>query len=483
MTKRRTPNRTSRSSGAVFRQALAELGSVTGTPPVSNDIRFGARATGLDTPFRAAEAAAAALAAGAGIARDLARRNGGKPGVIELDSRHAEASLTSFAYLRFLDPKRGLGPRQPGEARTAAAGFYPTRDDRWIYLHSGFPHNTRGLLTLLGVPDDRKAVGRAVRRWRAAELEDAIAEAGLCGAMVRSASEWDASASGRLLGSRPVVEIIQMGDSDPEPVPGSAERPLAGTRVLDLTRILAGPTCARTLASYGADVLRVGSEHLPSIPLFVTDTGLGKRACYLDLGRAADARRLKRLIRQADVFSQGYRSGAMERLGFGVSDVVGMRPGIVYVSINCYGHEGAWRPRPGWEQLAQTVTGMAAAQGRHLKQPAPTLLPAAVNDYTTGYLAAVGALAALALRAERGGSYWVRVSLARTAMWVRSLGVHAAPRPRPVTASEIGRWSAEMDSAWGPLVYLRPAVSANRLDICWDRSPSPLGADRPAFVS
>lgn len=482
MTDRQTQNPT-RTSTVVFQRALSGLAAICGLPMDAPPARFGARATSLDTPFRAAEAAAAALAAGASVARGASIRAGGQPGTITLDSRHAEASLLSFAYLRFIDPVRGLGPRVPGENRTAAAGFYPTADDRWIYLHSGFPHNTRGLLALLGVKDDRQAVSRAIRRWRAAELEETIADAGLCGAMARSDAEWDESPPGRLLGSRPVVEIVQVGDSDPEPVPGTSARPLTGTRVLDLTRILAGPTCARTLAAYGADVLRIGAAHLPSIPLFVADTGFGKRSCHLDLATAADTGRLKRLVRQADVFSQGYRSGAMERLGFGVADVVGMRPGIVYVSINCYGHEGAWRPRPGWEQLAQTVTGMAVTQGAHLNQPGPTLLPAAVNDYITGYLAAAGTLAALALRAEQGGSYWVRVSLARTAMWVRSLGMRARTRAKPMTAAEIGDCSAEMDSAWGPLGYLRPAVSTDALDIGWNRPPSPLGADRPTFTT
>lgn len=469
-----------RVSSAAFRRALAELASVTGVPAAA-PIRLAARATSLNTRFRAAEAAAAALGAGARLVADLAERGSAGSGPLTIDSRHAESSLLSFAYLRFADPVRGLGPRLAGEQKTAAAGFYPTADDRWIYLHAGFPHNTRALLSLLGVADDRRAVGRAIRRWRADALEAAIANAGLCGAMVRDAAEWDASPPGRLLASRPVVEIIQLGDSDPEPIQGPARRPLSRTRVLDLTRILAGPTCARTLAAYGADVLRIGAEHLPSIPLFVADTGFGKRASYLDLNRSTDAGRLRRLVRQADVFSQGYRSGAMERLGFGVADVARMRPGIVYVSINCYGHEGDWRPRPGWEQLAQTVTGMALAQGQHLGEPGPTLLPAAVNDYITGYLAAAGALAALARRAEHGGSYWVRVSLARTAMWVRSLGMRASVAPRPMSPAEISACSAEMDSAWGPLSYLRPAVSAGHLDIGWSRPPSPLGADRPTF--
>jgi crotonobetainyl-CoA:carnitine CoA-transferase CaiB-like acyl-CoA transferase len=388
----------------------------------------------------------------------LADRIGGQrgrtSGTVAVNSRHAESSLLSFAHLAFTDRRRGLSPRIPGEARTAAAGFYPTKDQRWVYLHSGFPHNTAGLLDLLGVEDDGPAVSGAIAGWEAQDLEDAIARAGLCGAMVRSAQEWDASPAGRLLAARPVVELIQLDDSPPEPFPAAGDRPLAGIKVLDLTRILAGPTCARTLASYGAQVLRVGAAHLP-----------------------------RNLVGEADVFSQGYRSGAMERLGFSVSEVVRQRPGIVYVSINCYGHEGAWRARPGWEQLAQTVTGMAATQGAHLALDQPTLLPAAVNDYITGYLAAFGTLAALARRASHGGSYWVRVSLSRTAVWVRSLALRRAVTARPMTEQELSAASGEMESAWGSLRYLTPAVSLTSTDVGWQRPPSPLGSDEPAFVT
>jgi crotonobetainyl-CoA:carnitine CoA-transferase CaiB-like acyl-CoA transferase len=417
----------------------------------------------------------------------LADRIGGQrgrtSGTVAVNSRHAESSLLSFAHLAFTDRRRGLSPRIPGEARTAAAGFYPTKDQRWVYLHSGFPHNTAGLLDLLGVEDDGPAVSGAIAGWEAQDLEDAIARAGLCGAMVRSAQEWDASPAGRLLAARPVVELIQLDDSPPEPFPAAGDRPLAGIKVLDLTRILAGPTCARTLASYGAQVLRVGAAHLPAIPLFAVDTGFGKRACYLDLGNQSDADRLRNLVGEADVFSQGYRSGAMERLGFSVSEVVRQRPGIVYVSINCYGHEGAWRARPGWEQLAQTVTGMAATQGAHLALDQPTLLPAAVNDYITGYLAAFGTLAALARRASHGGSYWVRVSLSRTAVWVRSLALRRAVTARPMTEQELSAASGDMESAWGPLRYLTPAVSLTSTDVGWQRPPSPLGSDEPVFVT
>ncbi len=466
----------------VFDQALADLDSATGRETARRNLRFKARTTTLDTPYCAAEAAAAALVAGADVVRQAAAQDGASAELC-IDARHAESSLLSFAYLRFRDPENALGPRVAGEDRTAAAGFYPAKDGRWVYLHSGFPHNTQGLLELLGAKDNRRAVGRAIAKRPAIDIENEIAARGLCGAMVRTAAEWDATAQGRLLGSRPVIEIIQMGDSPAEPLAGATGRPLSATRVLDLTRVLAGPTCARTLASYGADALRIGAEHLPSIPLFAVDTGLGKRATSLDLQKDEDAARLKRLVRQADVFSQGYRTGAMDKLGFGVTDVLKLRPGMVYVSINCYGHDGDWRTRPGWEQLAQAVTGMAVRQGRHLKRPEPTLLPAAVNDYITGYLAAVGALVALERRARVGGSYWVRVSLARTAMWVRSLGERGSVRPQPLTAREIVGFSTSTDSAWGELTHLESAVRLSNAAVGWDHPPSPLGSDQPRFLT
>jgi crotonobetainyl-CoA:carnitine CoA-transferase CaiB-like acyl-CoA transferase len=385
--------------------------------------------------------------------------------------------LFSFALHRFADTERAPAMRLAPEDRTAAAGFYTAKDGRSVYLHSGFPHNTAGLLKLLDVPDDRDAVTRAVAGWDGQALEGAIAEAGLCGAMARPAAEWDASDAGRRLAERPVVDVIKVADGPPESFNAFAERPLDGVRVLDLTRILAGPTCARTLAMYGASALRIGAERLPSIPLFVADTGLGKRAAYLDLATAAGRNQLNGLIEHADVFSQGYRTGAMERLGYGVHEVVARRPGIIYVSINCYGHEGDWRTRPGWEQLAQTVTGMAVQHGQDLGADEPVLQPAAVTDYTTGYLAAYGVLTALRRRAVDGGSYWVRVSLSRTGMWIRNLGLRGQlPGNESWSEEELAGLRDRFETDWGPMDYLKAPVSFdNGSFVGWRQPPVPLG--------
>jgi crotonobetainyl-CoA:carnitine CoA-transferase CaiB-like acyl-CoA transferase len=464
--------------------AQTALGQLLELSDLTAPAEIDAGAPLFKTRFAAADAATAALAAtGVAAAAIHGIRTGTTP-TVRISRRHAEASLLSFALQRFHDPARAPAQRLAPEDRTAAAGFYPAQDGRILYLHAGFAHNTQGLLALLGVEDDRAKVTAAVAARPALEFEAAIAAAGLCGAMVRTAAEWNESLAGRLLAGVPVVEVIQVGDAPRQPFSRPSERPLDGVRVLDLTRVLAGPTCARTLAMYGANALRIGAPQLPSIPLFVADTSPGKRSAFVDLTTDIGRASLVRLVGEADVFSQGYRSGALDRLGFGMADVVRAKPGIIYTSINCYGHEGAWRARPGWEQLAQTVTGMAHQHGvdLHGDPDRPELQPAAVNDYTTGYLAAYGVLVALRRRAEFGGSYWVRVSLARTAMWIGGLGRgDTLPETTALADPELDALRQRVDTAWGPLDHLRPAVALDGCPVGWRTPPVPLGADEPSF--
>ena len=362
-------------------------------------------------------------------------------------------------------------------AGSPTTSLYPAQDGRWIHLHGGFPHQRQGLLALLGCDDRRDAIAAAVLGWEAQALEDAIAARGLCGAMARSGEEWAAHPQAHALEPLPVVEVIRIGESPPEPF-GPGERPLSGIRVLDLTRVLAGPTCARTLAEHGADVMRIASPKLPSVPAFVVDTGHGKLSAHVDLKELAGVRCLRELVQAADVFSQGYRRGALDRLGFGPEELAALRPGIVYVSINCYGHEGPWSGRPGWEQLAQTVCGIAVEQGRPDR---PRLLPAAATDYTTGYLGAFGALIALARRAREGGSYHVRVSLTRSGMWLRSLGRSEGDAPG-VDREFLARYITETDTPHGRLTHLLPVVELSETPPHWSRPSVPLGTHEPRWT-
>jgi crotonobetainyl-CoA:carnitine CoA-transferase CaiB-like acyl-CoA transferase len=443
----------------------------------------------LKTRFYADEAAAAAIAAGATVAADIWTLRSGEAQRVTVNSREAAASLVSFLHQKFEDASKAPDPRgQLAASGTAAHGFHKTRDGRFVFLHPSFPESTKRLLRVLDCPDTKDDVTATMLRWDAIDFENAVAAAGACAGMARTPEEWDASEQGRMLAARPVVEVVKIGESAPEPFAalsnkGGGDAPLSGVRVLDLTRVLAGPTCARTLAQYGADAMVISSPILPSVPYFVTDTGHGKRAAFVDLttdhGRAV----LRELVRDGDVFSQGYRQGALERLGFGPLELAALRPGIVVTAINCYGHEGPWRGRPGWEQLGQTVTGMAVVQGG---AKGPELLPGAVTDYSTGFLAAFGTMVALQRRALYGGSYLVRVSLAQTAMWVRGLGLADEARltnGQALGADEIAGWSARSQTGFGGMTHLRPPVTMSATPAQWRRGVVPLGTDAAEWVA
>jgi crotonobetainyl-CoA:carnitine CoA-transferase CaiB-like acyl-CoA transferase len=459
---------------ALAHDLLASLGRDRAPAPHDLDIR------GCDpvlaTRFRAGEAASAALAAQAISAADLWSLRGGARQRIEVDVRAAAASLISFAYLRY---GGGAFERQANPI----TALYRARDGNWVHLHGGFS-SREGTLHLLRCADEGPAIARAVAGWDAQDLEDALAERGVCGARLRTGAEWREHPQGAALARAPLVELLRIGAAPARALESpraqeSGVRPLSGIRVLDLTRVLAGPTCARTLAEHGAEVLHVRSPKLPSIEPFVIDTNPGKRSCYLDLDRPEDLQHLRALVRRADVFSQGYRPGTLARRGFSPEALAEIRPGIIVVSINCYGHEGPWAGRPGWEQLAQTVSGMAHehAGGQH-----PALVPAAVNDYITGYLGGLGVMRALARRATEGGSWHVRVSLTRTAMWVMSTPrVPADATPIGLDPSAIAPWLIEMDTKWGRLTRLGPIARMSATPLRWDLPPAPLGSDTAAW--
>jgi crotonobetainyl-CoA:carnitine CoA-transferase CaiB-like acyl-CoA transferase len=274
------------------------------------------------------------------------------------------------------------------------------------------------------------------------------------------------------------VEIIKIGDSDPEPFP-EGDRPLSGIRALDLTRILAGPIAARTLAEHGADVLMVTAEHLPQITQHVLDTSHGKRSCFLDLSVPEDAARLRELVRDADVLSQGYRPSVMENLGFGPEELAALRPGLVYASISCFGADGPFSHRGGWEQIAQTVTGICN-DGRPDR---PALLPAAACDYTTGYLAAYGILLALARRARVGGSYHVRVSLCQSGMFIYRQGKTEYDDPdMNVSDAELAALRLDSEPGHGLLRHLGPVLHLSDTPPHWSRPTPVLGNDAPQWL-
>ena len=432
---------------------------VTGADPV------------LASRFAVGEVAAAALAACGVQASRLWSLRGNAPQQVRVDVRAAAASLLSFLLMRI----DGEG-RQREAAGNPCVALYECGDGRWIHLHGAFPHLRDGTLRVLGCDFDAASISAAVRKCDAQELEDALAAAGMCGAMVRTAEEWAAHPQGQALAGLPVVEVIRIGDAPPQPLP-AGDAPLAGLRALDLTRVLAGPTCGRTLAQHGADVLRIASPTLPTVELFDIDTGHGKRSSFVDLEAPEGPAQLRALLAGADVFIDGYRSGALARRGFAPTDTAALRPGIVHVAINCYGHVGPWVERPGWEQLAQSACGLAAAEGG---DGPPRLIAAAACDYTTGYLAAFGAMAALERRAHEGGSWLVRASLAQTAMWIGRRGASLDPAAATGIGDPAGLMTAS-ETPFGRISHLRPAIELEATPARWPLPTAPLGSHPAAW--
>ena len=433
----------------------------------------------LPTPFRIGAAGAATLAATGLAAADLWEMRTGRRQSVAVDVRQATASLRSGHYMK-------LGDGEVSHARNTIMGVYPTKDGRWSYLHCNFPNHRAAALSVLGVAEDRAAVAKAVLNWNALDLEEAIIAAKGAGGMVRTHAEWAKHPQSAAIASLPLMEIIRIGDAPPQPLPGG-NRPLSGIRVLDLTRVLAGPTCARTLAEHGADVLKITGSHLPNLGYQEFDTGHGKLSAHLDLRQQRDVDVLRGLVREADVFSQGYRPGTLGARGLSPEELAALRPGLVYVSLCAFSHAGPWASRRGFDTVVQTVSGITSRQAEVVpgKTPGPQFYPVSAIDYCTGYLMAFGAMVALARRAREGGSWLVRVSLAQIGKWIVDLGevAESAARDAPAefTADELERWSMVTETPSGKLRHLRPTVQLSETPPYWARPSVPLGYHQPVW--
>jgi crotonobetainyl-CoA:carnitine CoA-transferase CaiB-like acyl-CoA transferase len=239
-------------------------------------------------------------------------------------------------------------------------------------------------------------------------------------------------------------------------------------RVLDLTRVLAGPTCARTLAAFGADVLHVRGPNVPVVPAFVVDTGHGKRQAHADLTDPGQLATLRRVALDADVVVQGYRPGVVGRYGLDEASLRADGFGGVFASVSAFGHEGPWSDRAGWEQLAQSTSGLCLDP---LGDDKPAMLPCAFTDYTTGFVVAAGVMDALDASLADGVARRVDGSLCQTAAWLQRVGRRddvGAPAgfvPRMIRS----------ESGFGVVDHLGPCVDVDGLDVGWTRPTTPLG--------
>lgn len=317
--------------------------------------------------------------------------------------------------------------------------------------------------------------------WRAHDFEDAAAAAGLVATALRRFDEWDATPQGQAIAAQPLFTIERIGEDAPPlalPPLRDDQRPLSGLRVLDLTRVLAGPVGGRALAAYGADVMLVNSPNLPNISA-IADTSRGKLSVHADLQTEEGRSALQWLVADAHVFVQGYRPGGIAARGFGPAELARMRPGIVCVSLSAYGTQGPWAGRRGFDSLVQTAMGFNHAEGEAAGDGKPKPLPMQILDEATGYLIAFGAAAALWRQQQQGGSWHVQVSLAQTGQWLRSLGRVqgglSAGRP------ELKPYVEVSDSGFGRLAALRHSAQLQRTPVAWVRPSMPPGSDLPVW--
>lgn len=430
----------------------------------------------LPSSFRVDDAAQASIGVSALAAAEIQRIRSGEAQNVSIDRRHAAAEFRSERYMRV------AGEAAP-ELWDPIAGAYPCGDGRWVRIHTNFEHHRDGILSILGCENDRDAVTAALASWEAETFETAVSDAGFLAAMMRSPEEWQAHPQSQAVAALPLVSFERLTDDEEQPEPSrnfepqvAEERPLDGIRVLDLSRILAGPVCGRTLAAHGAEVLRIGAAHLPFIEPAVMDTGRGKRTAHLDLEGADGKQTLYELLADADVFVQAYRPGALEAKGFSADYAAKVRPDIVYVSLSAYGHTGLWANKPGFDSLTQTATGINHAEMVAFGGGAPRALPAQVLDHASGYLMAFGAMAGLIKRETEGGGWHVRVSLAGTGHWLQSLGQdQAGIACADQSFDDVQEFLETTESGFGAMTAVCHAGQLEKTLPRWDLPSVPLG--------
>ncbi len=452
------------------REILTDLWALAGGDPSALEaVTLTGEEPQLPSSFRVAAAAQASIAAAGLAAAQVWKLRSGQSQDVAVDMRHAIVECRSERYLR-------VDGKPPPPAWDAIAGIYRTRDQRFVRLHTNFRHHRDAVCRVLNCKPERDHVQAALMQCDGEAFETVAYTSGCVVAMMRSHGEWSDLPHARALAELPLVSIEKIGEAAPRPWPGG-DRPLAGLRVLDLSRVIAGPVAGRTLAVHGADVLLISGPDLPAIPWLTIDTGRGKLTSFVELKSEQGRGSLRDLLAGADIFSQGYRPQALAALGFSPQDAARISPGIVYVSLSAYGHAGPWAERRGFDSLVQTATGFNHAEGQAAGVDGPKELPAQMLDHATGYLMAFGAVMAKARQSREGGSWHVRVSLARTGQWLWNLGrVADGFKTEDLKGETVQPFIEEVPSGFGPLRSVRHSAVLSKTPAFWARPAMPLGS-------
>jgi crotonobetainyl-CoA:carnitine CoA-transferase CaiB-like acyl-CoA transferase len=457
------------------RDILSDLWTSTGGDPSALDaVTLTGEEPQLPSSFRVGAAAQVSIAASGLAAAEIWKLRSGQSQGVSVDMRHAVVECRSERYLR-------VGGQSPPPTWDATAGVYKTGDRRFVRLHTNFPHHRAAVCKVLDCKPERDEVQARLMQWEGEAFETAAYAAGGVVALMRSFDEWSDLPQGQALAQLPPIVIEKIGEAAPRPWP-AGNQPLAGVRVLDLSRVIAGPVAGRALAAHGADVMLVSGPDLPAIPWLVVDTGRGKFACSLDLKSEEGRAGLRDLLTEADIFSQGYRPHAIGALGFSPEEAAQLSPGIVYVSLSAYGHIGPWAGRRGFDSLVQTTTGFNHAEGQAAGVDGPKELPAQMLDHATGYLMAFGAMMGRARQSREGGSWHVRVSLAQTGRWLWNLGrIPDGLKTEDLTGEMVRPFLGESSSGFGPLRAVSHSALLSKTPAFWTRPAMPLGSHAPQW--
>jgi crotonobetainyl-CoA:carnitine CoA-transferase CaiB-like acyl-CoA transferase len=451
----------------MLREAWSALGGDPGA------VELDARGEILPSPLPAGELACATVTAALLAAAELAEARGGARPAVSIEAQHVATAFVSERFTR-------VAGRPFAAGFHALSAFMPAADG-WVRLHGNYPHHRVALLAALDVrdPDNVRA---AVAERRAVEVEEAVVAAGGCAAAVRDEATWAAHPQGAAVAAVPLLDLAPVGAAPPRAPLSPGALPAAGLRVLDLTRVIAGPVGTRMLGALGADVLRIDPPFLPEPEEQAVDALPGKRSAFLDLRDAAGRATFEQLLAGADVLVHGYRPGALAAHGLGGRELAERHPHLTVVALSAWGSTGPWGDRRGFDSLVQAATGIATAC-RPPGEDTPGRLPAQALDHGTGYLIAAAALRGLATRERDGCAVHAELALACTAHWLLQQPRRAAPAGDAAGAPDATPYLVTLPSPRGEITLVAPPGRLDGRTLRWRSAPPALGADPPTWAT
>ena len=451
--------------------SLPQMVELTGSEPV------------LPSVYKTGVVAQSTIAASALAASEMWRFRTGKIQNVSVDMKHAAIGFRSERYTEINGGDTSKTFASSGESGSLSDvhGFYKCGDGGWLQIHANYPAHKQGVLEAFNCESTKKAVQSTLLKMTSLEAETYLTGRALPAAMMRTLDEWSLHPQGMAVSRLPLMEIEKIGEADPLDLSDNPKRPLEGIKVLELTKVLAGPLMGRTLGEHGANILWLNAPHLDVIDGLIIDMSKGKYPAYLDLDDWKGKVTFTELTKSADVFIQGYRPGSIASKGFSPYDMAEIRPGIVCVEISAFSHEGPWSGRRGFDSIVQTASGIGREGGIAKDQEGMVHLPCQALDHGTGYLGAFGATVALLKQRREGGSWRVRLSLAQTGHWLKSLGRLNAIASPEFTRSDISEYLGEVDSSYGKISFTKPVAQLSETPGFWALPPSPFGSYEPMW--